>query len=473
VLAAGLGITSREPWIVSLGTALVMLGFFFSDSSRVRRGGVTPITVFALSSAAGAAANMVGLRAVESPDRDRYFIFASEKHLYLAALLALAGCLLPVLGFKAASARGPLRALRALIPPLRGFVPDRHLVPAGVAVSVIALVMRIWIPLPDLGTLLTLVYLAPPLAAFVLARAGAARGVRGALPAALAIAVADGVRAVMFEYLRGDMLVPIAAFVLGAILGSRSLRPLRSGYFVPIYAFAVAFVVYFGTFGALRSRAPVGVDRLTQLQTAHTEQLQQQQERQTILSRLTSFNQLSQVGRVVEEDGLHWGSTLDYLAFAFIPRFLWPEKPEIAKGAWFAMRIGQANMMPDGRIMNSINMTIQGELYLNFGWIGVFVGCFLFGVILAVLWARTGFWTAPWNALGTAFGFYLLWVGAFLGADLQILVTLAALYLLFLAGGVVLLALFGRPPAASQGRAARQSSQAIEAESRPGLHHAS
>lgn len=447
-LLTAAGLALPELWMICLGTAMLMLAFALGDLGRVRQGGVTPVTIFALSSAANAVANMVGLRAANSPVRDQYFIFAAEKHLQLAVMLALAGCLLTVLGFKSASGRGPLRSLSTLLPPLRGFVPDRHLVVVGAVVSGSALVVRIWFPLPQLGTIISLLYLAPQLAAFVLARAGTARRVRGALPAALVIAIADGTRALMYDYLRGDILAPFVAFTLGALLGSRSFRPLRTAYFVPIYAFAVAFIVFFGTFGALRSGLSVGVERVAQLGSAFAEQEGDQGGKQSILSRLTSFNQLSQVGRVVEEDGFLQGATLDYLGYAFIPRFIWREKPEIAKGAWFALRIGQANLTRDGRIMNSINMTIPGELYLNFGWMGVLIGCLLFGAMMALLWSRTGFWERPHDVLGTAFGFYLLWLGAFLGADLQILVTLIALYLLLLALGAVLSSLFGKPSGA-------------------------
>jgi hypothetical protein len=42
--------------------------------------------------------------------------------------------------------------------------------------------------------------------------------------------------------------------------------------------------------------------------------------------------------------------------------------------------------------------------------------------------------------LGTAFGFYLLWlwVGYSLGPDLQVMVTMIAMYLVFVLGGVML-----------------------------------
>jgi hypothetical protein len=250
------------------------------------------------------------------------------------------------------------------------------------------------------------------------------------------LALAEAVRALLFEYLRADIVSPLAAFTLGSLLGSRSLRPLRSATFVPVYVAAAAFVIYFAAFGRTRSIAPAGLERLTELREQQAYLVEQgAPTQQSLLSRLSTINQLTQVGRIVEEEGFLGGSTLDYLGVAFIPRALWPEKPTIAKGAWFALRIGQANVTPTGDIMNSINMTIPGELYLNFGWTGVLLGLLLFGAVIAILWSRTDFWRDAGNVVGSAFGYYLLWIwlGFSLGADLQIIVTLIAMYLIFAA----------------------------------------
>src|SRR6185437_5678481 len=99
-----------------------------------------------------------------------------------------------------------------------------------------------------------------------------------------------------------------------------------------------------------------------------------------------------------------------------------------------------AYIRPNGQISNSINMTIPGELYLNFGWTGVFVGLTFLGFFIAVFWRTTEFWTRPRNVLGTAFAFYLMWpwIGFSLGGDLQILVTIVAVYLLLVALGTML-----------------------------------
>jgi hypothetical protein len=107
------------------------------------------------------------------------------------------------------------------------------------------------------------------------------------------------------------------------------------------------------------------------------------------------------------------------------------------------MEIGQAYMRRDGSISNSVAMTIPGELYLNFGWPGVVLGCLAYGMLLGVFWTRTGFWEDPDNAFGSAFGFFLLWTAFGLGADLQLLITTTAVYLL-LVGGAWFLTITGQ-----------------------------
>jgi hypothetical protein len=115
-------------------------------------------------------------------------------------------------------------------------------------------------------------------------------------------------------------------------------------------------------------------------------------------------------------------------------------------------------------ITNSVNMTIPGELYLNYGWLGVVSGLGIFGWLLALLWDRAAFWRASANTLGSAFGYYLLWVGLTMAADLQIVVTLIAMYLLFLGGGWVL-GLFSPPSSRNRGFAVSRN-QHVEAAAR-------
>jgi hypothetical protein len=441
-LLAVLGFLGDQSLYVSLTALAVSLGFVLQDVSRMRLEGITAMSTYSASAVAVALGNTIAILSADSPSRSVYFLYMVEEHIPLAVRLALAGSILPVLAFRATLKGTERSMMMRLVPKLRFRMDDRAIVRWGLAIGLGALVLRIAVNLASLGVIGSIIQFAPHFLAFALARAGWDRRIPGAVPAALALALAEACRALLFDYLRADIVSPLAAFALGSLLGSRSMRPLRSTTFVPVYVAAAAFVVYFAAFGRTRASAPAGLERLTELREQQEFLIEQRvSTQQTVLSRLSTINQLTQVARVVEEDGFLEGGTLDYLGVAFIPRALWPEKPTIAKGAWFALRIGQANVMPDGQIVNSINMTIPGELYLNFGWMGVFLGLMLFGAIIAILWSRTDFWRDSRNVLGSAYGYYLLWIwlGFSLGADLQIIVTLIAMYLVLAAAGMATL----------------------------------
>ncbi len=432
-IAAVPGILQRSPVALSVATSLLGLAFVLDDLSRLRSGALQPITLFAFSLAATGFANAVGLAGGNDNGSSPYFLYAVDRHLVLASLLLAVGGSLTIMGFRAAQRMRTVRILTASLPAISGGIGTRPLLVGGAIVAVAGIVANL-LPVPrSLGTITAVVLFAPNLVIFTLARYGEARNARTATRLALLITLVEAVRALLFSYLRSSILAPLFAFAAGSVTGARSLRVLRGRYFLPIYVAAAAFVMWFAALGRVRVTVGGGAARLAALIQARDEANTQNTDRQALLVRLTSFNQLSQVGRVAEEDGFQHGRTLEYLGYAFIPRFLWPEKPKIAKGAWFAYRIGLAYIKPDGSYSNSINMTVPGELYLNFGWTGVVVGCLLFGAILATLWIKTDFWAGSSNVLGTAFGFYLLWVAVGLGADLQIIVTLVAMYLIFAA----------------------------------------
>jgi hypothetical protein len=471
LLVAGAGLSMGgfvlvSPLWVAAGTLGLALGLVTRDASAKAWHSVTPMTIYAFATGLSCVANIAGLLAANSERRPLYFLYTYEEHLPLAMLLTLAGLLVPVAAFRATLALRLERSGAGLLPRVHGVVSDVRLLRWGAILGVMAIASRVVMPLTGLGTISALFGLLPQLLVFALARRGVMIANRRMIFAALGLAVLEATRALMFDFLRGDIIAPVIAFAIGTILGARSFRVVRTSYFLPIYAVTALFIVYFGLFGAERSRVSVGITRLEQLvELSEVEQAQAYgpvEQRQTVLSRLTTFNQLTQVARIVEEDGYLEGETLEYLGYAFIPRVLWPEKPKIAKGSWFALRIGQARLTESGIITNAVNMTIPGELYLNYGWLGVFAGLSLFGWLLAILWDRAAFWRVTSNTLGSAFGYYLLWVGLTMAADLQIVVTLVAMYLLFIGAGWVLsLVSAPLPPGRQPTPSPRRGGQAV------------
>jgi len=440
LIAAVLG--ALEPSATLLSVAAAFLGFaiVMRDVTRLRRGALTPMTFFALAFTLTSVANAIGVASLaERGNQSPFDLYVALDYTYFACVVMTVGGTAIIAGFYTAEHWRFWRTVGKALPKIRTRVNDRDLTFGGVVIALLSLVLTNALGPNRFGTVSGLIALLPDLAIFTLSRLGAARGSRRIIIVALVLAMAVAAYAALFAYLRSEILLPIFAVLIGLVVGSRSLAVLGRRVLIPVYLLIALFAVNFATLGRIRSKAGAGESRIAAFRAASTADVSDSTgDAAAIPVRLSTLNQLSQVGLLVDKEGFLRGSTLEYLGFAFVPRFLWPAKPKIAKGAWFAYRIGEALVRPDGTYSNSINMTVPGELYLNFGWVGVVVGSYLFGVLLALFWSTAMFWTDNNNPLGTAFGFYLLWIGVSLVADLQILVTLLAIYLLFLAGSVVL-----------------------------------
>lgn len=432
------GFLADDSMSLAIAGVAVSVGFLTSDFVRADRQPLSPATLMAVAGLLMSAAHVVALLVQYGPQRPAYYPYAIDEHLPLALKIAFVGIVLPILAFRWVTTLPAGLALVAPLPKVVGRLPMRSLVPTLVGAAALGMVLNYTRALSALGTITALMYGLPHVAAFVLARVGAAHQWRRATAAGLLVAVAESGRALWFAYLRSDVIAPLFAYAAGILLGTKSLRSLRRIEFVPVYIGAILFAVYFAAFAEARGTSGVGLERLTSIQTVQQQLVvEQEQSRQSLLSRLSTHNQLTQVVRITKEDGYLDGETFEYLAYAFVPRFLWPEKPLIAKGSWFALRIGQARI-DKGRITNAVNMTIPGEFYLNFGWLGVILGTAFFGAALGAFWSRTMFWSDSRNVLGGALGYYLFWVGFTGAADFQIVVTLIAAYMLFVAVGFVL-----------------------------------
>jgi hypothetical protein len=86
----------------------------------------------------------------------------------------------------------------------------------------------------------------------------------------------------------------------------------------------------------------------------------------------------------VDRSGLMLGETMKYASYAFIPRIIWPDKPTVTRGGWFSAYLGLYDTEADAT--TAIGMTAVGELYWNFGIIGVLVGLTTIGCGLGFLW---------------------------------------------------------------------------------------
>jgi hypothetical protein len=72
--------------------------------------------------------------------------------------------------------------------------------------------------------------------------------------------------------------------------------------------------------------------------------------------------------------------------YPFVPRLLWPSKPILDEGGWFTVALGGARHGSSGIFAGSSTaVTYPGDLYLQFGLLGIPVGMFVLGVVAQLL----------------------------------------------------------------------------------------
>jgi hypothetical protein len=417
-MIVALGLFLRQPSWIALASVIVGCGQVISDFRRPEALGAATLwgAGMALTGIADGAAILLG--------GDRFALYSVEDYFAEALAITFVGGSAILLGFEVASRPGKLRST---LPPVTVGAAPRLLRSAVIVAGVVILAMRYLSVDVGSGTPSQVFYSAIPLIVFALARDACRRNSSEWLWASAALAYAEVIRAVLFEYLRGQMLLPVVALALGCAVGSRDIKAVRRVQLFPMYVFVVIFVMFFETFGAHRADLGSGLERIQEL----TSRRESSESAATILARLTSLNQVSQVVRLTKDEGFEHGRTLEYFGYVFAPRFLWPSKPTIAQGQWFAERLGQGVSRADAGFSNSINMTIAGECYLNFGWPGVFVGCLLAGVWIGILWNAARFWSSDADLLIGIYAFYMLLFTWNMNIDLQTLPTAFAVYLLF------------------------------------------
>lgn len=90
----------------------------------------------------------------------------------------------------------------------------------------------------------------------------------------------------------------------------------------------------------------------------------------------------------VKQHGFLDGTSFNRLAYALIPRVVWPDKPVVSQGAWFAVYLGFAES--EETTTSVWGITAAGELYWNFGIPGVLLGMLLIGMLMGGLWNMAG-----------------------------------------------------------------------------------
>lgn len=89
------------------------------------------------------------------------------------------------------------------------------------------------------------------------------------------------------------------------------------------------------------------------------------------------------IARVGKDVSYQRGYTIELFFMGFIPRLIWPNKPDSSVGRLFNRQFG-ISADPD----TYISATHLGELYWNFGWGGIILGAPLIGFILGYMGGR-------------------------------------------------------------------------------------
>ena len=84
------------------------------------------------------------------------------------------------------------------------------------------------------------------------------------------------------------------------------------------------------------------------------------------------------------------GYGLWLIPVAFVPRLVWPNKPDIALGMWFTDNYWRSpwEVQLAGAGTQGTAFYLPGDFYMNFGLIGVAVGMFVVGLVTAYVYKK-------------------------------------------------------------------------------------
>lgn len=250
---------------------------------------------------------------------------------------------------------------------------------------------------------------------------------------AISLCVFQTIAALYSSYLRLAVINPVCILFLGYFVGKGNFKVLLTYRVIPFIVVFAVFLQFFQALGGHRAHFIQAFTNGDNENAAYTYVESDENKGGSFMDRSSCIAQLTNIVKLTKEKGgFYGGKASEPLIAALVPRIFWPNKPRIELGSWFALEIGAGSMGENGRVNNSVNMTIPGELYLDFDWYGVFIGCILWGGLLAIFWNAAHFNDSQFNLTGTLWGGYLLQgaIGAI--SDMQVIITLFSTYFVFL-----------------------------------------
>jgi len=104
-----------------------------------------------------------------------------------------------------------------------------------------------------------------------------------------------------------------------------------------------------------------------------------------------------------------YGYMFYLLAVGIIPKFILHDKPEVSMGMWYTETLWNRDNLATG--YQNTALFIPGDLYLNFGYIGVIFGMFIYGLLLGYIfkiWFNNKNYIFSYVFVSTVFIYFLV-----------------------------------------------------------------
>jgi hypothetical protein len=430
-LIALLGAATSQKEALALGTFLFGQAYFIRDYFVLRR--VTPMTIYMLSGSLWfGLANLVGFLSVGTEYQAEFESWGLPRYYLRAQFMASSAVFIPAFFF------GWAENLR-ILPKVGSEITQKGLLQVVFGFALATWAARVvGVNLDDAGTVGTLVSHGPRLVVFVMGLQWASSGYASPRFKLViwTVLLGETIYALAFSFLRTEAIWPMLSLGFAFAICRRISR--RA--FVFASAAALLFLFLFTPLSDARRVTLPGSERIQMLWedvefNAHGLTAGSMH----LLARLSTTAQLTHICRLVEERGFLEGETIAYAVYVLIPRVIWPGKPQVVPGQWFARQVGHGTERASGGFSNAINMTVPGELYLNFGWIGVFTGLMVFGTLLRMVWNATDFHAGSRNVFSHVLAFICFVQAVSVGAHVGAIFNLLLWYLLTFGLSLVLI----------------------------------
>lgn len=409
--------------------AILIIQFASRDKFKI-----SPEILLYLMSIQISAGNIILLETLGTPNQSRSYYYIVPKYITQASILWLVCTEIFFMGYKYFN--------KVSLPIIRYELNKRSTNNMVRLVLLFAILTpTIATNFPFLGSLTKLFELLGIVGIMFYARLWGETGERRYANYTILIFIVQTWIALVSAYLRMALILPTVVLIVGYLSGTKNIKSLISVRLFPFLLFAGLFLTFFGELGKYRGYSFKDAVVIISESNSDPEEFnedriiieEEEDEGKTsgFLERSSTLAQVTNIFDLVNRKGYYDGLTTSTVLIALVPRFLWPDKPVIRLGAWYAVEIG---ITVKDAINNSINMTIPGQMYLDFGWIGAIICTFLFGGFMAALWNSSVYNESSTNLLGILLGGYLL-IYSFVGIsiDLQIAVTFLSVYLMFFA----------------------------------------